>query len=195
MLFCVCCHSFRKIICFFYVLSHSSIRYFLYTGSYSPMLFLMSWAMTISCTHSMWAFTLPDTICFLSPETQQYIRYYLYAQVLIPRHNTVCFLCPETQQHIRYSLYAQVLIPRHNTVCFLCPETQQYIHYYLYAQVLTYSQTQYVSYVLRHNSISTTLCMRKCLFLGTICFLCPGLLHCCSICYSLYEALFPDTRA
>ena len=121
---------------FFYVLSHSSIRYFLYTGSYSPMLFLMSWAMTISCTHSMWAFTLPDTICFLSPETQQYIRYSLYAQVLIPRHNTVCFLCPETQQHIRYSLYAQVLIPRHNTVCFLCPETQQYIHYYLYAQVL-----------------------------------------------------------
>ena len=104
MLFCVCCHSFRKIICFFYVLSHSSIRYFLYTGSYSPMLFLMSWAMTISCTHSMWAFTLPDTICFLSPETQQYIRYSLYAQVLIPRHNTVCFLCPETQQHIRYSL-------------------------------------------------------------------------------------------
>ena len=100
---------------FFYVLSHSSIRYFLYTGSYSPMLFLMSWAMTISCTHSMWAFTLPDTICFLSPETQQYIHYSLYAQVLISRHNM--FLMSWAVALLQYLLFfVWGAIPRHKGI-------------------------------------------------------------------------------
>ena len=83
----------------------------------------------------------------------------------------------------------QALIPR---CCFLCPGPWQYLVHIQCGHL--HSQTQYVSKDLRHNRISATLCMRKCLVPDTILYVSYVLRHnSISATLCMHKCLFPDT--
>ena len=69
---------------------------------------------SISATLCMHKCLFPDTILYVSyvPRHNSISTTICMHKCLFP--DTICFLCPETQQYIHYSLYAQVLISRHN---------------------------------------------------------------------------------
>ena len=119
----VCASAYSQTQYCMFLMSWDTTAYpllFVGTSAYSQTqycMFLMSRDTTVYpllfvCTS---AYLFPDTICFLCPETQQYIHYSLYAQVLISRHNM--FLMSWAVALLQYLLFfVWGAIPRHKGI-------------------------------------------------------------------------------